>query len=49
MPDKMKKVRLKWFGHVREGVLNPLVRRCERLGVGVYGGVEVGQKRIESR
>ena len=38
MPDKMKKVRLKWFGHEREGVPNPLVRRCERLGVGFTEG-----------
>ncbi|WMV18154.1 hypothetical protein MTR67_011539 [Solanum verrucosum] len=34
MADKMKKARLRWFGHVKRRCANPLVRRCERLGVG---------------
>ncbi|KAG5573290.1 hypothetical protein H5410_063056 [Solanum commersonii] len=32
--DKMREVRLIWFGHVKRWCANAPTRNCERLGVG---------------
>jgi len=29
--DKIREVRLRWFGHIRRRSINVLVRRCEKL------------------
>ncbi|WP_284118872.1 hypothetical protein, partial [Klebsiella pneumoniae] len=33
MEDKMREVRLRWFGHIQRRSTDAPVRRCERLAV----------------
>ncbi|WMV46644.1 hypothetical protein MTR67_040029 [Solanum verrucosum] len=40
--DKMRKVRLRWFRHVKRRCIDALVRRCERL---VIEGMRIGRGR----
>ncbi|KAF3663266.1 RNA-binding KH domain-containing protein [Capsicum annuum] len=47
--DKMREVRLRWFGHVMIRGSDALVRRCETLLWMVLGGVEVDQRNIGGR
>ena len=40
--EKMRKTRLRWFGHMQRRSVDALVRRCERL---VLGGTQRGRGR----
>lgn len=42
MVDKTRKVRLRWFGHVKRKCVDAPVRRCERLAI-------VGMRRGKGR
>ena len=35
MAEKMREARLRWFGHMQRRSVDALVRRCERLVLGV--------------